>query len=129
MVETLVFLLEMLSLELNWKRYRPFPENPSALEMTRPAGLPQINNYGFQLGVYRATSKEREGNPRVTCLPFYFYFWNFEILCIDSSSRKQGMRKGLGMGEHCSQDNRGGEQKKRCQQIRRRLFKKMSLSS
>lgn len=74
MVETLVFLLEMLSPELNWKHFKPFPENSLALVVTWLTGLPQLNNYGFQKGVYRTTSKEREENPPVACLLFCFDF-------------------------------------------------------
>lgn len=75
-VETLVFLLEMLSLELSWKHFKSFPENSWALVMTWLTGLPKINNYGFQSGVYRTTSKEREENLQGTYLLFYFFIWN-----------------------------------------------------
>jgi len=45
-VETLFFLLEMLSLEFNGKHFKSFPENSSAFTMTWLMGLPRVNNGG-----------------------------------------------------------------------------------
>lgn len=131
MVETLVFRLEMLSLELNRKHFKSFPENPSALVMTWLTGLPKINNYGFQSGM---SSKEGEEKLQVAYLLFYFYICNYSLLGVGNCFKgntvdNEGSWHGVVRTE---EGNRKGVQ---CQplhnsnqQIRRRLFKKMPLN-